>query len=347
MIPAMVNNDFAPTGIWRNGHVQSIVGSLKLRGPLVRRRARKLQQMSRTEILDCGQDVRLTCLRTPQPQPAAPIAVLIHGWEGSAQSLYLLSAAASLYDQGFEVCRLQLRDHGDSHALNEGLFHSCRLDEVVGGVAAIQRGAPGRPLCLGGFSLGANFSLRVAARAPSANIDIAQVVAICPVLDPPTTLDALEQGLWLYNYYFMRKWRRSLRLKHRHWPERYNLDQILAQPDMRQLTSHLVTEYSDFSDLQSYLSGYAITGDVLAGLRVPSLLVAAEDDPIIPIAHLDQVATSEALQILRTAHGGHCGYLRSFLGWSWADEVLSRSFSAAVGLSLQTMESPLSESDAA
>ena len=323
---------FSPRGPWRNGHLQSIVSSLKLRRPVVRRRARKLLQMSREQIIDCGDGVRLSCLRAPQPDPSAPIAVLIHGWEGSAESLYMLAASAKLHDEGFEVCRLQLRDHGASHALNEGLFHSCRLDEVVGAVAAIQDAAPGRPLCLGGFSLGGNFSLRVAARAPAAGIDLAQVVAICPGVHPPATLDALEDGLWLYNYYFMRKWRRSLRIKHRHWPDRYDIDAILRCADMRELTAHLVTGYSDFGDLSAYLNGYSIIGDRLAGLRVPSVLVAAEDDPIIPIGHLDEVARSDALEIVRVAHGGHCGFLGGFTQPSWADSVIAERFAAAAGV---------------
>ncbi len=38
--------------------------------------------------------------------------MLMHGWEGSADSLYLLSASQSLFEAGFEVVRLNFRDHG-------------------------------------------------------------------------------------------------------------------------------------------------------------------------------------------------------------------------------------------
>ena len=92
--------------------------------------------------------------------------MLLHGWEGSADSLYVLSLAQQLFEQGFSVVRLNLRDHGETHHLNRELFHSCRLPEVVGavgGAAALYLG--GRPLQLVGFSLGGNFMLRVAAQA--------------------------------------------------------------------------------------------------------------------------------------------------------------------------------------
>ncbi len=335
---------FAPAGVWRNGHFQSTIASLKLRRGLIERRAAAMSAASREEILDCGGGVRLSCLRAAQPDPQAPLAVLIHGWEGSAKSLYMLSTSAMLYSAGFEVCRLQLRDHGESHGLNEELFHSCRIDEVVGAVAALQASAPGRGFCLGGFSLGGNFSLRVAARAPQTGIDLAQVVAICPVMHPPATLDALEQGLWIYNAYFMRKWRRSLRIKHRMWPQRYDLNTILANRSMRTLTEHLVTEYSDFPDLQTYLNGYSIVGDRLAGITAPSLVLAAEDDPIIPIDHIEQLLCPSAVQILRTPHGGHCGFLESYTGQSWAEQVIVHYFGAATGM---PVAQPLAASNAA
>ena len=72
--------------------------------------------------------------------------VLLHGWEGSAESLYVLSLAQLLYQQGFEIVRLNLRDHGETHHLNRELFHSCRLPEVVGAVRTLQRqDLAGRP----------------------------------------------------------------------------------------------------------------------------------------------------------------------------------------------------------
>ena len=98
------------------------------------------------------------------------IAVLVHGWEGNAESLYILSLGQQLFDRGFDVVRLNLRDHGDTHHLNRELFHSCRLPEVVGAVQSLQAVVPGQPLHLVGFSLGGNFMLRVAAQAGEAGL---------------------------------------------------------------------------------------------------------------------------------------------------------------------------------
>jgi predicted alpha/beta-fold hydrolase len=106
----------------RHHHVQSIYPSLPLRRPGVERRAASLRQASRELLVDCGEGVRLLALAARQVDagraPADRVAILLHGWEGSADSLYLLSVGQLLFDAGYDVVRLNLRDHGDSHHLN-------------------------------------------------------------------------------------------------------------------------------------------------------------------------------------------------------------------------------------
>src|SRR5262249_29415902 len=131
----------------------------------------------------------------------SPVAVLLHGSEGSAESLYVLSLAQQLFAHGFEVLRLNLRDHGATHHLNRELFHSCRLAEVIGAVGAIQQRYRDRLLYLAGFSLGGNFMLRVAAQARQHQLRLAGVVAISPVLEPTATLSALERAPAHYQWY--------------------------------------------------------------------------------------------------------------------------------------------------
>ena len=85
------------------------------------------------------------------------------------------------------------------------------------------------------------------------------------------------------------------------------------------MTEQLVRRYSGYADIDSYLAGYAITGAALAPLTVPSHLLTALDDPIIPAADLGRLSVPPALTIETTAQGGHCGFLDSLGGESWAD----------------------------
>jgi len=217
------------------------------------------------------------------------------------------------------VLRLNLRDHGGTHALNEDLFHSCRIAEVTAAVARAQALHPDAELSLAGFSLGANFWLRVGARAPAAGIRIKRIVAVCPVLDPATTLAALEQGSAIYRHYFLFKWRRSLRAKQVAWPKIYDFGDLLADPSLTAMTGRMVQRYTDYPDLATYLRGYAITGDALAGLAAPTELITSADDPMILTHDLERLARPESLSVTLTPHGGHCGFMDALGGPSWID----------------------------
>jgi hypothetical protein len=233
-----------------------------------------------------------------------------------------VSAGAALYDAGYAVFRLNFRDHGESFALNRELFHSCRIDEVVGALRTIVARHQAARTFVIGHSLGGNFALRAAARAPGAGIALTKVVAVCPVLRPHSTMRALEEGLWVYREYFLRRWRRSLLAKAECFPELYDFGDLRRFPTLTATTEFFVTQYAGFADLDSYLRGYAITGDALAGLTVPARLIAAADDPVIPIEDLRDVAVTPALDVEVFPRGGHCAFLEDYGLRSWLDRAV-------------------------
>jgi predicted alpha/beta-fold hydrolase len=241
-----------------------------------------------------------------------------------------LHTGARLLDEGFDVFRLHFRDHGATHHLNEDLFHSCLIDEVVGAVADIARRFPGVPLHVAGYSLGGNFALRAEARAPAAGISLTKVVAVCPVLRLSSTIRALEDSLWIYRQYFLRRWRRSLLAKAACFPELYDFGNLKRFRTLTATTEFFATRYASFPDLDSYLNGYAITGDALARLTVPAKIIAAADDPVIPIGDLADLAASPALSIQVFPHGGHCGFLEDYALRSWVDRAVLAEIEASV-----------------
>lgn len=321
-------SDFRPPFWLRNAHLQSILPSFPLRRPAVERRAVPLLASSVEEVLDCGDGVRLMGLHSAQTRrgraPATQMVVLHHGWEGSAESIYVVALAQYLFERGYDVFRLNLRDHGPTHHLNRDLFHSCRLAEVVGAVRRLQTLFPAQELNLVGFSLGGNFALRVGARAPAAGIRLRRIIAISPVLEPEVTLDALENGMVIYRRYFVWKWRRSLLSKQLAWPDLYDFEEMLRTPTLRFMTDYLVRNYSEFPDLQSYLRGYAIVRGALDSLEVPARIIAARDDPMIPARDLERLPRLPNLRVTTSRFGGHCGFFTSLRGESWlAREVLA------------------------
>ena len=326
--PHPVRTFRAPPGLGHR-HVQSLLGGWPLRQRLVRRRAARLLGAARVEVLDCGDGVRLLGYFSPSATASRGLAILLHGWEGSADASYVLSVGAKLHEAGYDIFRLNFRDHGATLELNRDLFHSCRIDEVVGAVRSITAAHPASRTFLVGHSLGGNFAMRVAVRAPAAGIPLTKVVAICPVLRPHSTMVALEEGFWVYREYFLHRWRQTLRAKAACFPELYDFGDLRRFPTLTATTEFFATRYAGFADLDSYLQGYAVTGDVLRGLTVPTRVIAAADDPVIPSADLVNLAGGPALQIDVLPRGGHCGFLESYRLRSWLDREVLAELDAA------------------
>jgi uncharacterized protein len=327
------DSSFRPRRWLRGPHFQTILSSLPPRRSRVERRAIPVRAASVERLIECGEGVTLQAFHaSPEKrgrEPGKRLAVLLHGWEGSADSTYVLSMSQTLFGLGFEVVRLNLRDHGATHHLNRELFHSCRLPEVVGAVRTLAQQFGGIPMVLAGFSLGGNFMLRVAADRDASHLPIERVIAVSPVLDPAVTMTTLERGFPLYHSYFVRKWSRSLAKKQLSWPDHYDFEELLRVRSLREMTRQLVLKHTEYPSMDDYLAGYAITGGRLTTLAAPATLLTSLDDPIIDATDLARLARTPHLDIVTTAHGGHCGFLENLGDTNWIDtqtvKLLSRN----------------------
>ena len=323
---------FQPPRLLRNAHLQSILASSKLRKPKLLKAAKNMLQVSREEILHAGENTRLHCIISEHEPHGSnhnrPLVVLLHGWEGSAESSYMLSSATCLYNNGYDVLRLHLRDHGPSHHLNSDLFHGARIDEVVAAVKSINNLFTRESTYLVGFSLGGNFALRVAMRAKTHDLKLTKVIAISPVVEPTNTMTALEKGAALYRAYFMRKWRRSLKLKHQAYPEKVVIEDVKSSRDLMALTEMLVKQHTDFNSVDDYFHSYKLTGGALSDIDVPTIIITSKDDPVIPINDFDEIKPSPQVTVSIQTYGGHCGFIKDYNLNSWVNDVLLQQFDA-------------------
>ena len=133
---------------------------------------------------------------------------------------------------------------------------------------------------------------------------------------------ALDEGFWIYRRYFLNRWRRSLVEKAAAFPHLYRFGDLGRFPTLTATTEFFVEHYTEFESLDEYLAGYALTGDALAGLSVPSRMVLASDDPVIPVEDLDDVAAPDALEVTIARRGGHCGFVDLPFGPAWIDREI-------------------------
>ncbi len=321
------STEFSPPWGLRNPHTQSLLNSSALRRRIAYRRARDLLAAEQEWIMDGGDGIRLLGHYSTQPGQRRGLAVLLHGWEGSSRSNYVLTTGARLFAAGFDVFRLNFRDHGESHHLNPGIFHSCRLDEVIHALGDMQARTGSGPWHIAGFSLGGNFALRVALRGPERGLSVASVFGVCPVINPAHVLKAMEDGPTFYENYYVRKWARSVRLKQACFPDRYDYEEWFGLPGLRARTEYFATHYYHFETLDRYFDGYSIADQRLATLSVPSAILTSADDPVVPVSDVAGLPDNPNLEVHVTAYGGHCGYLKNWKLESWAEGLIVERFS--------------------
>ncbi|HEY0334442.1 MAG TPA: alpha/beta fold hydrolase [Stenotrophomonas sp.] len=320
----MSAEDYQPPRWLRNPHVQSVLASVGMR------QRRGLQMMaasgasSTSHILDGGDGVRLQgWLDVPRGAEPCATVLLLHGWEGSADSSYMRMTAARLLALGYQVFRLNFRDHGGTHHLNADLFHSDRIDEVVNATADLWRRFPSARLLAAGYSLGGNFALRLALRAPAAGVPLERVAAVCPLLDPSATMDSIASGPQIYDWYFRRKWRESLLRKRALFPEQHHYDDDTLALDMRGLMAWLAERHTRHASLEEYFNSYSIADDRLAALQLPADILMAQDDPVIPYADFERWQLPATAQLEIAHWGGHCGFLENARGDGFAERWIA------------------------
>ena len=256
-------------------------------------------------------------LSLPSGAPRGTV-LAIHGLSGSAESGYMRRTASQALARGWAVARLNLRTCGGTEALAATLYNAGQSEDAGAALSALaDRGLP-RPYALIGFSLGGNIAMRYAGLTGDACLADA-VVGVNPPVDLNACIDALERsGNALYHAYFTRNLCAHLRRMRR-------LREIPG-PDARRGAIRGVREFDDvFTAPDAGYAGAAeyyrraSAGPVLSGLKRPSMILSAQDDPLVPVSMFAAYhAASKHLRFLHPRSGGHCGYWGADAPRFWA-----------------------------
>ncbi len=242
------------------------------------------------------------------------ILILLHGWEGSIDSSYMVRTAKYFLEKKFSVYRLNLRDHGDTHHLNEGLFNGSLLQETYEGVQALSKLNTKRlPIYLAGFSLGANFVLRIAKQCSNAKksdqiAHLKHCFSISPPLDPMAATKKMDSHPILRDY-FLKAWILSLRKKEKLFPHRFRFPDFKEYKTVMQLTETMILDYSEYNSVKDYFQTYTLPDTFFDSIKVPVLILTSEDDPVIPVSDFYKIKRRPYVEVVIESKGGHCGFI--------------------------------------
>ena len=315
--------------LWlRNPHAQTVGGKFLRRDPGLALTRERL-------TLSDGDFVDLDY--APEPQGAAagaPLAIVLHGLEGSALRLYMRITYAELLARGVRAVGLNFRSCSGEPNRSARLYHSGETDDLGAVVAHLRARFPGRPLGAVGFSLGGNVLLkRLGERGPAAGIDAAAAVSVPYDLAAGAT--ALERGLMsrVYNTYFLRMLRRKVRGKARSLADLVDVPASLAARTLRQFDEAATAPLHGFRDARDYYTRSS-SGPLVSAIRTPTLLVHAFDDPFLPAERVPVAAARANPWIFPafTATGGHVGFVHGTPRRPrfWAEEEAARFVASAL-----------------
>ena len=313
---------FVPRRSLRNGHLMTIYAWAK-----PRQFARLPAPEARYFDTDADTRVLAHCYWQPE-RHRRPLLLALHGLEGSSAAHYMRGIADKAYARGFNAVLLNQRNCGGTEALCAGLYHSGLTHDAAFVLERVARTEGVQHVVVAGYSLGGNLALKLAGDfAENAPPQLRGVCAVSPIIEIGDCVRALERRSNLvYQLNFVRGLRARMRRKHVTHPGRFAIDKLRTVWSVRQFDDTYTAPFFGFAGAEDYYHR-ASAMRVIDRIRVPALIITAEDDPFVPVAPFrdPRVTSNPSITVLVSRHGGHCGFIsppsRESDGY-WAEETI-------------------------
>ncbi len=309
---------FHPHPLIKSGHAQTIAGAFLWRRFDLPKPTERLFQV------DPWSKLLGHCHWQEGKPKKAPVLVIVHGLEGSSESGYVRGIAEKAWQRGYQVVRLNQRNCGGTEALTPTLYNS-GMSGDYGAVleALITEGF--QQVFFVGYSMGGNLVTKMAGEfGADAPPELRAVCAVCPALDLAACADALERrDNYFYQRHFVKKLMARYLRKSRLQPGRYPQNGFGAVRTVRQFDDVITAPCFGFKNAQEYYAA-ASAGALAHDVRVPLLVITAQDDPFVPYASFLplELERNSVVRFVSPEHGGHCGFISRFSGAErfWAEQ---------------------------
>ena len=311
-------SEFEPHPALRNKHAMTIAAAYWLR--------RFALPKAETRLFRVTEDSQLlaACHWQEGKSRDVPVIAIVHGLEGSCDSNYVLGIAEKAYQRGFHVVRLNQRNCGNSEKLTPTLYNSGMSGDYRAVFDELTQGDGFSQVFFVGYSMGGNLVTKMAGeygeRVPRA---LRAVCSICPALDLAACADALEKR---ENYFYQRHFVKGLMARYARkaalFPKIYSRDGFGKIRSVRNFDDEITAPCFGYRDAQEYYEAVGAR-KVVGQVRVPMLMITAQDDPFVPYESFLAALVSEnpAIQFVAPEHGGHCGFISRHAGIErfWAE----------------------------
>jgi predicted alpha/beta-fold hydrolase len=250
--------------------------------------------------------------------------ILIHGLTGCENSSHVLNAARHLLDRGYRVLRLNLRGCGKSRPYCREHYHVGRTADFRRMLWQLPEELTENGIVAVGYSLGGAMLLKYLGEEGSFS-PLRAAATICAPLDLMRTCQHMMRPRnWLYHSYILAGLKKEALA-----PGASN------SPEEREIVRGVrsVFEYDDRFISPRY--GFRGADDYyelctplhyMPEIRVPTMVLAAADDPWIPAEYYRDFKWSDNPSLLPVIpeSGGHLGFHSASSDQPWCDLALEK-----------------------
>jgi len=252
---------------------------------------------------------------------SSPLVALFHGLEGSSNSHYARALMAAVRDAGWRGVVVHFRGCGGEPNRLPRAYHSGDSAEINWIAQRLRATAGAGQLYAAGVSLGGNALLKwLGEIGTGAGTVVSRAAIVSAPIDLMAAGDALGQGLNLfYARHFLATLKPKALAKLTRHPGIFEAANVRAARTLRAFDNVVTAPLHGYRDTDDYWTR-ASSKPGLVGIRVPTLVINAKNDPFLPSAALPlphDVAPAVTLE--QPEEGGHAGFVigpfPGNLGW--------------------------------
>jgi predicted alpha/beta-fold hydrolase len=305
---AFADHPFKPHPLFKGGDAQTLAA---FAWPRKYRLHAAPADVARFFDVEPGVRVLAHC-RWQSARQTSPTMIIWHGMEGSTSSIYMIAMADKAFRKGFNVVRVNFRNCGGTEHLTTTLYHGGLTSDLRFVIDELIHQDELKRLFLVGFSLGGNILLKLAGEYSSESpAEVIAVCAISPSVDLLASTDSMQRRRnRIYHASFLRRLKRRIKTKHNLYPDLYDITNLAGIRSIRGFDERYTSLANGFENATDYYYRSSALR-VADQIRVPTLIIHAQDDPFIPYhSLLNQVFTENPYVMTQApARGGHVAFI--------------------------------------
>jgi len=267
-------------------------------------------------------------------EPDAPLVILFHGLEGSAQSTYMRGNSLRFNELGWNVAILEFRFCSGEINNTTRIYHMGETRDCDLVVRRLAERHPEKSIYLLGFSLGGNVVAKwLGENGDDVPDNLSAAAVISPPFDPLVSAPDFHRVLGgFYAWNFLRTLKPKALAKAEQYPGIIDVDAVKGCKDFFVYDTVVTAALHGFEDAEDYWRKVG-SHQYLDTIRVPTLLLTSEDDPFNPPETIPREIADESpwLHPQWTKRGGHVGFVTGYSPFRvryWAEEQTQTFFEA-------------------